>query len=51
MPPIAQEDGAPCCKGCGVPMALLGKLPASGLKPVVRVFRCDGCRTISYTEH
>jgi hypothetical protein len=49
-PPIVHEDDAPGCKGCSVPMAILGSLPAFGLRPMVKVFQCVGCRTISHTE-
>jgi hypothetical protein len=51
MPPIVHEDDSPGCLGCAVPMVLLGKLPAFGRRPLVKVFRCVECRTISYTEH
>jgi hypothetical protein len=51
IPASAREDDAPGCTGCAVPMALLAKLPAFGRRPLVKVFRCDGCRTISHTEH
>lgn len=49
--PIDHEDDAPGCKRCSVPMKLLGKLPAFGKRPMAKVFRCDGCRTITLTEH
>jgi hypothetical protein len=29
----------------------MGKLPAMKLKPLIKVFRCRGCRRISSTEH
>jgi hypothetical protein len=45
------DDKAPDCKRCGVALALMGKLPVLGLKPMVKVFRCDGRRDISWTEH
>jgi hypothetical protein len=32
-------------------MGPIGKLPAMGLKRSIKVFRCDDCRHISWTEN
>jgi hypothetical protein len=45
------DDEPPSCKHCGGVMALMGKLPAMGLKPFIKVFRREGCRHISWTEN
>ncbi len=38
------------CKHCDGVMEPIGKLPAIGLKPLIRVFRCRGCNRVSSTE-
>jgi len=45
------DEKAPACKHCGGATDLMGKLPAIGIKRVIKVFRCSGCRHISSTEH
>jgi hypothetical protein len=34
------------CENCHAAMRLLGKLPAIGAKPLIKVFRCHGCNRI-----
>jgi hypothetical protein len=38
------------CKHCDGVMEPMGKLPAMGLKPLIRVFRCSVCKRIASTE-
>ena len=49
----SMEDGANAndrlprlCEQCGLPMKYVGKLPRSGEKPQIMVYRCDTCRRI-----
>jgi hypothetical protein len=45
------DEEAPACEHCGGVTDLMGKLPAMGIKRLIKVFRCNGCHRISSTEH
>jgi hypothetical protein len=39
------------CDNCQAEMQPLGKLPAIGGKPLIKVFRCDTCNRIEADAH
>jgi hypothetical protein len=45
-----RDHEATGCKHCEGALESVGKLPAIGLKPLIKVFRCCGCNRISWNE-
>ena len=39
------------CEHCHAVMQPLGKLPAVGAKPLIKVFRCNSCNRIRAETH
>ena len=39
------------CENCHAEMQPLGKLPAVGAKPLIKVFRCNNCNRIQAETH
>jgi hypothetical protein len=39
------------CENCHAEMPQLGKLPAIGAKPLIKVFRCYACSRIASETH
>lgn len=37
---------SPQCEKCGSSMAVVGKLPKIGLRPLLQIYKCTPCRSV-----